>query len=49
LRIGSVYIQMCGNCGIEYSGRESDALPTSDRIESCMGHIHCNEETGKLV
>jgi hypothetical protein len=49
LRIGSVCIQMCGNYGIEYSEKESDALPTSDRIVSCMSHIHCNEETVKLV
>ena len=49
LRIGSVCIQMCGNYGIKYSEKESDALPTSDRIVSCVSHIHCNEETVKLV
>ena len=49
LRIGSVRLQMCGNCGIEYSKKESDVLPTSERVDNHMGLIHCKRETVKLV
>ena len=37
LRIGCVRLQMCGNRGIEYSEKWTDAPPTSDRVEKVHG------------